>query len=102
MDEYAKELLRQNLETSQESLSILKKMHRARVVSGVFKAIKWIVIIGLSLGSYYYIEPYLNAMLDALNSISSGMGEVRKVGEAVSPSNLTPGLMEKLKNLLPK
>jgi len=78
----------------------LKKMHRARVVGGVFKAIKWIVIIGLSFGSYYLIEPYLNAVTGALDSVSSGMGEVRKVGEAVSPNNLAPEIVEKLKNLL--
>lgn len=95
MDEYNKELLRKNLEVSEESLKILKKMNRARVVGGVLRVFKWIIIIGISLGSYYYIEPYLKGLLNVYNNINAGAGHA-------GASNIVPGFIEKLKNLLPE
>ncbi len=101
MDEYAKELLRKNLEVSQESLKILKKMHRARIWGTLFKVVKFIVIVALSYGAYYYIEPYLRGVVDMLSNISHGAGQIKQAGGALNPSGVTPGLLDKLKSLLP-
>ncbi len=104
MDEYVKELMRKNLEVSQESFKILKKMHRARIWGGVFKTIKWIVIIALSVGSYYYVEPYLNKMIDTVSSMSSSMEQIKQTTEALgggTPGGEAPaGLLEKIKGLM--
>jgi len=101
MDEYEKELMRKNLEVSQESLKILKKMNRARLVGRVFHALKWLVIIGISLGSYYYIEPYLRPIINTFSGAASGVERVGPTGEAINPNSLPPDLLDKLKNLLP-
>ncbi len=77
VDDYTKELLRKNLEVSQESLEILKKMNRARVMGGIFRILKWIGIIGISFGLYYYIEPYLQTLKDTLSGLNAGMEDVR-------------------------
>ena len=101
MDEYIKELLRKNLEVSEESLKILRKMNRARVRGNIFKVIKWIIIIALSVGAYYYIEPYLRSLMDALSQISASMNQLRGVGGQLNPSNAPPGFFDNIKNLLP-
>lgn len=101
MDEYAKELLRKNLEASQESLKILKKMRRASAFGTVFKIVKFIVIVALSYGAYYYIEPYLRGVVDMLSNISQGAGQIKQAGGALNPSSVAPGLFDKLKSLLP-
>ena len=66
-----KKLLEENLQVSRESLSILKKIQRARTFSMVFKVIKWIIIISLSVGLYYYIEPYVRDYTGIFKSINS-------------------------------
>ncbi|MEK7575916.1 MAG: hypothetical protein AAB491_02430 [Patescibacteria group bacterium] len=66
-----KKLLEKNLEVSKESLSILKKIQRARTIDMAFKLIKWIIIIGLSVGLYYYIEPYVRDYTGIFKSINS-------------------------------
>ena len=101
MDEYAKELLRRNLEVSQASLKILKKMHRARIWGTLFKIIKFIVIVALSYGAYYYIEPYLRGVMDMLSGISQGAGQIKQAGDTLNSGDVTPGMLDKLKNLLP-
>lgn len=106
MDEYTKELMKKNLEVSRESLKILKKINRARVAGGVFKVFKWIIIIALSLSSYYYVEPYLNKMVDTLGSLNSSMEQIKQTTDALNPGvsgeEISPGLLEKIKNLLPR
>lgn len=69
MDEELKQLLRKNIEVSEESLRILKKINRAAVMGRVFKFFKWLIIIGISVGSYYYIEPYIGQLTDLLKQL---------------------------------
>lgn len=86
-----KELLQKNLENSEESLKILQKMRRAAIMGRFFLVLKWALIIGLSVGAYYYIEPYLQALMNSYNAVND-----------LNQSNIPPELLEKLKNLLPK
>ena len=76
-DEELKQLLQKNLETSQESLEILKKMNRARMIGNTLVFLKWVVIIGLSYGAYFFIEPYLRVITGGLDTINSGMDQVK-------------------------
>lgn len=76
-DEELKQLLQKNLETSQESLDILKKMNRARMVGNALVFLKWVIIIGLSYGAYFFIEPYLKAVTGGLDTINSGVEQVK-------------------------
>ncbi len=93
-DKQLKDLLKKNIEVSEESLSILKKMHRAAVTARVFWVLKWLIIIGASIGAYYYLEPYLQNFIKTLNSINTGLGEIKQTTDN--------NFLEKIKNLLPR
>jgi len=68
-DEELKHLLQKNLETSQESLKILKKINRGRIVGNLFSFLKWLIIIGAAFGAYYYLQPYINQLLDLVKQV---------------------------------
>jgi len=70
-NEELKSLLEKNLETSQESLKILKKINRARIVGNLFSFLKWLIIIGVAFGVYYYLQPYINKIPGLLNQIQN-------------------------------
>lgn len=76
-DEELKQLLQKNLETSQESLEILKKINRARMLGNALVFLKWVIIIGLSYGAYFFIEPYLKAITGGLDTINSGVEQFK-------------------------
>jgi hypothetical protein len=78
-----KDLLQKNLEASEESLGLLRKMRKAQVYGGVFTFIKWALIIGASLGAYYYIEPYLNKILDMYTQINETVSGVQRVSNSI-------------------
>jgi hypothetical protein len=65
-DEELKQLMRANLEVSQESLKILRKINRDRILSNIFNFVKWMIIIGVSVGAYYYFQPYIEQMTSLL------------------------------------
>lgn len=100
-DEELKVLLRENIEISRESLKILKKINRGRILSSIFSALKWTLIIGISFGAYYYIEPYLSKYIDRIINLAPG---VEKVGEISNnaDSEVSSDLLKKLQNLMPK
>jgi hypothetical protein len=70
MDEETRQLLQKNLDVSQESLNILKKINGARIAGNIFSFLKWMVIIGASVGAYYYIQPYLDQMLALIKQLN--------------------------------
>ncbi|MEA3399479.1 MAG: hypothetical protein U9R00_03155 [Patescibacteria group bacterium] len=63
MDLELKKTLERNFKLAKENNHLLKKLNRAHLWSRAFSAIKWLVIIGISLGAYYYIQPFLENLL---------------------------------------
>lgn len=85
--------MQKNLEASQESLGILKKMRRAQVWGGVFQFLKWGVIIGVSLGAYVFLEPYIQSVLSAYDSLNSSLNDIQNTTQNINkmiPATTTP------------
>ncbi len=70
-DEDLKELLKRNLEVSEKSLVILKKMRRAQQIGRALKIAYWLVIIAGVLGAYYYLKPVVGSYIDTFNQMKS-------------------------------
>lgn len=98
-DEELKVLLRENIEVSKESLKILKKINRGRIFGNIFTTLKWMLIIGISFGAYYYIEPFLSKYLGLMKGLTSGVENVGKIGNNVN-SETSSDLLEKLQSIL--
>ncbi len=64
-----KSLLERTLKLSEENNNILRKMRRSARISSLFHIFYWVVIIGLSVGSYYFIEPYFSALPNLMNAV---------------------------------
>ena len=100
-DEELKVLLRENIEVSKESLKILKKMNRARIFGGVFKFLKWGFIIGISVWGYLWLQPFVERSLNLMRQMSSGVENIGKIGNNIN-SAVSPNLLEKLQDLMPR
>ena len=100
-DEELKVLLRENIEISKESLKILKKINRGRIFGNIFTALKWTLIIGISLGTFYYIEPFFSQYLDTIKGLTSGVENNPKIGNNIN-SATSPDLLKRLQELMPR
>ena len=73
MDEKLDELL----ELTRENHKILKKMHRAQVWSSVFQFMYWAVIIGGTIGLWYYFQPTIDSYMSTYQML---MGKIEDLG----------------------
>lgn len=71
MDSNDKNLLDRLMTLTEENNRLLKKMWRAARIGRAVRLFYWLIIIGLSIGALYYIQPYVNQLL----SVYSGLQE---------------------------
>ncbi len=69
METEEQEMLERVLKLSEQNNRILRGMRREATWSRIFHILYWVLIIGVSVASYYYIKPYLGQLNDALESI---------------------------------
>ncbi|MBU3668392.1 MAG: hypothetical protein FGM57_00310 [Candidatus Taylorbacteria bacterium] len=75
-----------------ENQRMIKSLYRRAQVASYFVFIKWGVIVALTIGSLYYIQPYLETMLKFYSTFG---------GEAASPAKDLEGVnTSQLLNLL--
>lgn len=71
MDNELKKLLEENLELSKENNHLLKTIRGSQKRAAMMRTLYWVLIIGMTLGAYYYIQPYVEQMI----SVYSGAQE---------------------------
>jgi hypothetical protein len=87
MDPESKKLLEETLELVQENNKMLHRVRSVQKWATFWSGLKIIVIIGLALGSFYFLEPYINKGVDLYNSISNTTQKVK--GAADNVKNIT-------------
>ncbi len=73
-----RDMLKKALELSRENNQMLHAIRRGMFWGRVTRAIYWIVLIGASIGAYYYIEPYLDTAIGAYGSVK---GDIQSFGD---------------------
>ena len=73
MDSEMQESIQKVLELVEENNKILRKMRRSIFLGRVFHALYWVIIIGVSIGAYYYVQPYLESVMKSLGGTDSTM-----------------------------
>lgn len=68
MDPEEKKLLEDTHRLAEESNRIIRKMRRAQRRASFMSLLYWIFIIGAAVGAFYFIQPYVNALLNGLKS----------------------------------
>jgi len=78
-----KSLLQRTYKMAEENNEILRKMRRSGRIAAVMRTIYWIVIIGVTLGAYYYLQPYLNSMVGIIKQAEETIQKINGTTEQV-------------------
>ena len=70
MDPDSKKLLEETFTLEQENNKMLRSMRRSMIWGRVMSVIYWLIIIGISVGAFYFLQPYFNKVLSLYDSIS--------------------------------
>ena len=71
MDLETSQLLRRLTQLTEENNKILLKIQRHSRWEMFFGTLKWILFIGLTVGSYFAVQPYIGQAMDAYKSLES-------------------------------
>ena len=93
MDSESEQLLQDALTLAKENNKMLHKIRGVQKRETFWHVLKLIVIVGITLGSFYFLEPYLNKVVDLYNSISAIQQNIKNVTDV--PSNTFKDLLKK-------
>ncbi len=74
-----KSLLERTYKMAEENNTILKSLRRSARWNTAFKVFYWVIIIGISLGAYYFIQPYLEAVFGLYGQVTGDTNGVQNV-----------------------
>ncbi|PIP86504.1 hypothetical protein COV42_02415 [Candidatus Campbellbacteria bacterium CG11_big_fil_rev_8_21_14_0_20_44_21] len=84
--------LKEALRLAMENNEILKKMRRSLFWNKVFKTVYLVIILGVTFGAYYFVQPYLENVLGTYQSLLGGSEEVKQTGNSLLDiSNILSG-----------
>lgn len=66
-------LLERTHKLAEENNEILRSIRRTNRFAVIMRVLYWVVIIGVSFGAYYFIQPYLEAMLGAYSQVQGSI-----------------------------
>lgn len=69
-------LLEETLTLSKENNKMLRKMYSIARWARVARIIYWLVLVGASIGAFYYVQPYLEQLLSVYTGIQDGVQKV--------------------------
>lgn len=79
-----KSLLERTYKIAEENNVILRGIRRANRISTIMRILYWLVIVGVTLGAFYYLQPYIDSMFEiidkaqeSIQSIGATVGEVQ-------------------------
>jgi hypothetical protein len=76
MEAEDKEILKRVLELSQKNNRMLQSIQRSMFWSKVYRYIYWIIIVGAAIGAYYYLEPYIDGVLQVYGSVKENVTNI--------------------------
>ena len=87
-----RQLLIQTHRMVEENNKLLRKMHRSALWGHIFRFLYWAIIIGLSVGAYYFVQPYIEQLQSVYGGIKQDVGTVHSaVGQLNNIGSLFKG-----------
>ncbi|MFA6476578.1 MAG: hypothetical protein WCV68_04195 [Candidatus Paceibacterota bacterium] len=75
MDEETKELLRTDVELSKENNKLLHELVWYQKWARGLNIVKWVIVVGTTLGALYYVEPMLASLIGTYSELLNGVSE---------------------------
>ena len=95
-----KEQVQENRRLIEENNKILKKISRNLAISTWIKIAYWVVILGVAFGSYYLIQPYLDAITGTYNDVRDGVNSAQQFNEKAKDAGSIEGILDTFGDLL--
>lgn len=79
MDPESKKLLEETYSLVEENNKMLHVMKRSMFWARVMSIMYWVLIIGISVGAFYFLQPYVDQLLKTYGSVSNELKGFQKL-----------------------
>lgn len=69
MDPESQKLLKETFELAKENNQMLRKIRSVQKWAAFWSLFKIFVIVGIALGTFYFLQPYLDGAMNTYNSV---------------------------------
>lgn len=76
MDPESKKLLEVTYSLVEENNRMLHSIKRSMFWSRVMTVVYWIVIIGVSVGAFYFVQPYIDQLMEIYGGAKSNLDNI--------------------------
>ncbi len=84
-------------ELTKENNKILRKLRSSQKWASITRLLYWAVIIGISVGAYYYLQPYLQKIMNAYSQSMSTLDKVQNFGNSLPDVSNINGILDQFK-----
>lgn len=79
MDFHEKESFDKLVALTEENNKLLRKMWRATRVAGFMRLFYWVLVIGASIGAFYYLQPYIDQLMAVYSGLNDSIGSFQSL-----------------------
>lgn len=79
MDPEDKKLLEKVYELAEENNEMLRRVRTVQKRQYLFQIIRWVLIIGISIGAFYFLQPYVDNFQYFLEDTSDTIDKIKSL-----------------------
>ena len=72
-----RELLTHSIKLAEENNKLLRSMRRSARFASFLRLIYWLVILGSAFSAYYFLQPYIDAVVKSYNGMQQNIESVK-------------------------
>jgi len=80
MNPEERKLLQNTFNLAEENNKMLRKVRGIQKAQAFFSVLKWIVIIGVAIGAFYFLQPYIDNVLKFIQDSSASLNQLKNLG----------------------
>jgi len=96
MEPDIKSLLEENLTLNRENNKLIKKVYHIQRWAQITRYAYWFIILGIALGAFYFVKPFLGNILNIYTGGNSSFTSVKDVGKNIPDVNKLQELVKDL------
>ena len=80
MDPDSKKLLEETYKFSEENNKMLHKVRGVQKRQAIFSILKWLIIIGIAVGGYYFLQPFVGQIQKFIQDSGASISQLKNLG----------------------
>lgn len=79
MDPESKKLLEDTYNLAEENNKMLRKVRGVQKREAIFSGLKWLVVIIIGVGSFYFLQPYIDFVKEFVTSAGATLNKIDSI-----------------------